>query len=218
MDVVSDPEANRFLNELGSELLEASSSDLARRRWTFHLVADDSVNAFNIPGGHVYVNTGLVKALGTHAELASVVGHEAGHGLARHGTRQLSAQYGLSILMSLVLGSDPSATSQIVSSFAAGSALMKFSRDDEIQADRTAIHLMYGAGIDPQGAVDMLEVLESLQERDPSRIDRLLASHPLPSDRIATARERVDSLPPKAGLRRQTGDFLAFKVRVEHLR
>lgn len=218
MEVVDDRRSLRYLETMGSGLLAASTSPLAARPWSFHLVADDAVNAFNIPGGHVYVNTGLVAALDDHAQLASVMGHEIGHGLDRHGTQQMSAQYGFSLLASLVLGEDPSTTKQIIADLVTGGTLLKFSREDELDADRTGIRLMYGAGIDPQGAVAMLGVLQSLQKGSPSRIEKFLASHPMPAERVDRARDHVAALPLQPGLVRQTDDFLAFKRRAATLR
>lgn len=217
MEVISDPRIDGFINELGGDLLAATDNELARLDWTFHVVKDDSINAFNIPGGHVYINTGLVTALGDYAELASVVGHEIGHGLSRHGTRQLSTQYGISFVLALALGNDPGAIQQIVAQFAATGTLLKFSRDDELQADRFGVHLTYGAGIDPQGVVDMLGVLASLRNDRPSAIESFLASHPDPEVRVGVARERVSTLPPRPGLVRQTSAFREFQKRVAAL-
>ena len=217
MHVISDPGTDAYLSRLGHDLLAVSNDELARLEWTFHLVDDDAINAFNLPGGHVYVNTGLVRALTDHAELASVVGHEIGHGLARHGTRQLTKQLGLSALLAIALGDDPSSVEELVAIASAQGTLLKFSRDDELEADRTGIHLLYGAGIDPEGTVDMLKVLAALQEHEPSRMERFLASHPSPATRVGTAEERISTLPPREGLVRQTDAFLRFQRSVESL-
>jgi len=217
MNVLHNPGAEAFLNQLGKELLAASSSPLAQRPWKFHIIADDSVNAFNVPGGHVYVHSGLVDSLDDYAEFSSVVAHEIGHGLSRHGTEQLSKQFGLSLLLSIVLGNDPSAAKELVASFVSGGAMMKFSRDDELESDRIGIYLMYGAGIDPQGTVDMLHVLHSLREDTPSKIERFMSSHPMPEERISQAEDLVDGLPPKPNLIRTDSGFIAFKRRVAEL-
>jgi predicted Zn-dependent protease len=217
MKVLHNPGADAFLNQLGKQLLAASSNPLAQRPWKFHIVADDSVNAFNVPGGLVYVHTGLVASLDDYAEFSSVVAHEIGHGLSRHGTEQLSTQFGLSLLLSMVLGKNPSAAKQIVASFVSGGAIMKFSREDELEADRAGIYLMYGAGIDPQGTVDMLHVLDSLRDDNPSRLERFMSSHPMPEERISKAEDIVDGLPPKPNLIRTDSAFNAFKRRVAEL-
>ena len=211
MEVVSDPRADEYLSRLGHDLLAASGSELARLEWTFSMVKDDSVNAFNIPGGHVYVNSGLVMALSDHAELASVIGHEIGHGLKRHGTRQLTKQLGLGAILGIALGDDPGRVQSMVASASAQGALLKFSRDDELEADRAGVHLLYGAGIDPQGTVDMLHVLASLQQNEPSRIERFLASHPAPATRVGEAEERISTLPRRGDMVRQTDAFLSFQ-------
>lgn len=217
MTIISDPEIDAFVQKMGSDLLAVATSGLARLPWTFHVVLDDSVNAFNIPGGHVYINSGLIAALDDYAELAAVVGHEAGHGLARHGTRQLSARYGASLLAGLALGGDPSQVEEMVATFVAGGAMMKFSRDDELEADRTGIHLAFYSGVDPRGAIQMFEVLNSLSRRDPNAIERFLASHPLPEERISEAHRRISTLPLGDRLVYQTPDFPAFRKRVAEI-
>ena len=217
LEVIDDPAVNAFINGLGNALLRATDNELARKPWRFHVVKDPTINAFNLPGGHVYVHTGLVAAMGTYAELASVVGHEIGHGLARHGTRQMSAQHGLSFMLALAVGDDPDAVEAMVAQSFAGGALLKFGRDDEVQADRYGVHLTYGAGIDPQGVVDMLHVLASLRGERPSAIQRFLASHPDPEYRAEVAAERVRTLPPRANLVMQTDEFRAFRKRLARL-
>ena len=213
MKVISDPQAEAFLNRLGQDLLAASRSPLARREWKFHLIKDDAVNACNVPGGHVYVHTGLIRSVDDYDEFAAVVGHEIGHGLARHGTSQLSKQFGLSLLLSIAMGRNTSAAEQMIASFVSGASMMKFSRDDELEADRLGIHLLYGAGIDPLGMLSMLEVLDSLKKSSPSRVDRFMSSHPMPKTRIEEARRRIETLEPKPGQVHQTEEFLAFQRR-----
>ncbi|MGD8377206.1 MAG: M48 family metallopeptidase [Acidobacteriota bacterium] len=214
MEILSQPEADRYLTSLGQRLLRASDSELARLPWTFHLIKDPAVNAFNIPGGHVYINTGLVDAMSTEAELASVIGHEIGHGLNRHGTKQLTKQVGVSVLLSLALGDNPSAVEQIAAAVTAQGTLMKFSRDDELQADLAGISLMSGAGWDPQGTVDMLEVLASLSESEPSMMEKFLSSHPQPGTRIADAQQRIDSMPENPNAIVTTDNFRRYKAYV----
>jgi len=103
---VEDRRAVAYLNQVGQRIVR--QTELAKLPWKFHLVANPEVNAFNIPGGHVYVNTGLIAATSSVNELAAVFGHEVAHGVARHGTEQLTRVYGLSILAALALGENPS--------------------------------------------------------------------------------------------------------------
>lgn len=217
MEIVSHPEGDRYLTSLGRRLLRASPSELARLPWTFQLIQDPSVNAFNIPGGHVYIHTGLVDAMGTEVELASVIGHEIGHGLSRHGTRQLTKEVGVSVLLGLALGDDPSAMEQLLAAASAQGTLMKFGRDDELESDKTGIELLFGAGWDPDGTVDMLKVLASLQESEPSLMEKFLSSHPAPATRIGEAEERIAALPPTPNAVRTTDNFQRYKEYIARL-
>src|SRR5919106_4958690 len=88
LPLVRDPAALAYVNRMGQRI--AAQTELAEAPWEFHLVADPSINAFNIPGGHVYVHTGLVGATDNASELAGVMAHEIAHGVSRHGTEMLS--------------------------------------------------------------------------------------------------------------------------------
>src|SRR5574340_274384 len=94
--VVNDPQLQGYVEKIGRRLLTGARE--VDFNYTFKVVKDDSVNAFAIPGGHVYVNTGLIKAAQNETELAGVMAHEINHAVARHGTRQLTQQYGYSLI------------------------------------------------------------------------------------------------------------------------
>src|SRR5690606_1570900 len=114
--------------------------------WRFHVVQDDAINAFNIPGGVVYVNTGLIARAGSASELAVVLAHEISHGIARHGTERLTTQYGISIVAGLVLGQDPGLVEQIAAQIVATGAIARYSRGAEREADDLGVRYMAGAG------------------------------------------------------------------------
>src|SRR5687768_4335069 len=112
LKLIRSGNAASYLNRVGRAMV--SQTELADRPWTFHLVDDPALNAFNIPGGHVYVNTGLVEAAPDAAAFAGVLGHEISHGVARHGTEQLTKAYGLNVLAGLLLGQNPAVYEQIL--------------------------------------------------------------------------------------------------------
>src|SRR6185436_8402187 len=98
--IVNDPTG--YVSRIGQKIV--AQTPMANMPWTFHLVDDPEINAFAIPGGHVYVNTGLINAANNASELAGVMAHEISHVVARHSTEQMSRQYGAQILAGLVLG------------------------------------------------------------------------------------------------------------------
>jgi len=189
---VDDREALRYLNRMGQRIV--AQTELAEAPWEFHIVADPQINAFNIPGGHVYVNVGLVQAADNAAELAGVVAHEISHGVARHGTEQLSKAYGFNIVAGLALGQNPPIYQQIVTQIVGAGTFAKWGRDAEREADRLGVVYMVGAGYDPHGMVTMFQELLSRRQRDPGALDQFFASHPLTEERIENVRQHIEEL------------------------
>lgn len=185
--IVADGRAVRLVNEIGDELV--GRTEMADRPWTFYVVRGDDLNAFALPGGHVFVYTGLLEAVGSRDELAAVLGHEIAHGIARHGTEQLTKAYGLNILASLVLGKDPAVYEEILARVVGTGAVAKFSRDAEREADRLGIELAAGAGYDPLGMAAFLGTLQEAHRRRPGLVDQIFSTHPLTEERIETAVE-----------------------------
>jgi predicted Zn-dependent protease len=212
MKIVNDPASNEYLNLIGQRL--AATTYYRNLDWHFHIVQDPAINAFNIPGGHIYVNSGLIKATDNVAELASVLAHELGHGVARHGTENLTKQYGFSIVAGLALGNNPALYQQLLAQIVAGGLFAKYSRDAEREADRLGMQEMYDAGYDPTGMVTMFQELLAAQKSQPSALSKFFASHPLTEERIANARAQIATLPPKQNLILQDSRFDDFKARL----
>ena len=215
MKILDDPGIMAYVTAMGNRIVAQAKGDtpVADRPWTFHVIEDETINAFNIPGGHVYLHSGLVAKAGDYAELMGVVSHEVAHGLARHGVENLSKQYGVSLLLGLALGKDPQAYQEILASVLAGGAIMKFSRNAENEADRLGAGYMYGAGVDPDGMVDFFRVLLEQRQRQPSSIEQFFSSHPLTEDRIDNVETMIANMPP-ASLTRTDPGFPGFQSRV----
>lgn len=188
----NDPQVNAYVRQMGQRIV--SNTSFANLPWNFHVVDDPAINAFAIPGGHVYVNTGLIQNADNASELAGVMAHEISHVLARHSTEQISRQYGLSILASLVLGQNPGQLAQIAASIVGSGALARFSREAEREADELGIKAMYEAGYDPNGMATMFEELLEHRQGSPGRVEQFFSTHPLTEDRIRDARNRAQQL------------------------
>lgn len=199
MRINHDPAANNYVNALGQSLVRGTA--LGNLPWQFHIVEDPAINAFNIPGGHVYVTTGLIANADDAAELAGVMAHEIAHGVERHGTEQLTKNYGLSILAGLLLGQNPAVYQQILAQIIGGGVLARFSREAERESDRLGVQYMYDNGWNPEGMATMFETLLQNRERRPGSVEKFFASHPLTEDRIREVRAQIAKLPSKAGLR-----------------
>lgn len=165
-------------------------------------VLDDpkQVNAFAVPGGYLYVYSGLLTVLEDEAELAGVLAHEIGHIVGRHSANQLAARWGMDLLTRLALGEDPHQIGQIATQLSSA----RFSRDDEREADTFGVRCAIAAGYDPRGLLRFFERLKKLQARRHSDLEKLFASHPPTSERIRRIERLIDQYGPPEGQRYRT--------------
>jgi beta-barrel assembly-enhancing protease len=210
LPLVNDPALERYVSQLGQRIV--AQTELRQLPWRFHVVRDGEINAFNVPGGLVYVNAGLVAQAANASELAGVLAHEISHGVSRHGTERLTKQQGLSVGAGVLLGQDPGAVAQIAAQIAAGGAIAKFSRNDEREADQLGVRYMAAAGYDPEGMASMFERLMAEQQRQPGAVEQFFSTHPLTQDRIRDAR-RYAAAVDRSGLRRDDANFAAARQR-----
>jgi len=148
--------------------------------WTTYIIKGDSVvNAFATPGGQLYFYTGIIKELENEAQLAGVMANEMAHCSRRHSTDQLTRYYGLSLLVAIVLGENPSMLNQIAADLASGLAALAFSRQMEYEADAYAIKYLSSTDYHPLGLADFFIRMEGLPQPP-----TFLSTHPSPEDRI----------------------------------
>jgi len=187
----NDPAVNAYIRSLGQKIVAQAPAPFNQLPWDFHVVQDDSINAFAIPGGHVYVNTGLINNATNASEVAGVMAHEISHVVARHSTEQISRQYGLSMLASLVLGQNPGVMQQLAAQIVAGGTMARFSREAEAEADDIGIQLMSAAGYNPSGMASMFRILLQNREGQPGKVEQFFSTHPLTEDRIRASEKRA---------------------------
>lgn len=204
--VVDDPVVDAFVDEIGLDMV--AQTDLADREWTFTVVEDPTVNAFAVPGGHVFVHTGLLQAVQNEAELAGVLAHEVAHIEARHSTEMLTRAYGIDFVLGL-LGDEQGDIERIAEDLVTDGAVAKFSRDAEREADALAVAHLAGAGYPPEGIVGFFEVLLEERDRAPTALDQFFATHPLTEERLERARELSQGLEPTPPLEPVDGSRLA---------
>ncbi|HWC73156.1 MAG TPA: M48 family metalloprotease [Gemmatimonadales bacterium] len=178
-----DPALQSYVADLGKKL--AATSERPSLPWTFRVVDDPSVNAFAIPGGHVYVTRGLLTHITSEAELATVMGHEIGHVTARHTAHEMSKQE----LAQLGLAIGSIASSQVanyagLASQALQVLFLKFSRDNENQADALGVRYSSRANFDSRQMINVMQMLDNLQSQSGGRLPEWLATHPNPGNRI----------------------------------
>jgi len=207
--VVTDPQVQGYLNRLGNRLL--TGVRVREFDFTFKAVRDDSVNAFAVPGGHVYVHTGLIKAAQNETELASVMAHEINHAVARHGTQQLTQQYGYGLVIQLLLGQNPNLLAQLASTLFGQGAFMAYSRSMENQADYLGVETMYRAGYDPRGMISFFKKIDTINQRNPGALEQFFSSHPMTGERLRNVQIEISKLPPKT-FREDSSEFNRIKA------
>jgi beta-barrel assembly-enhancing protease len=205
---------SRYVNELGHQL--AAKAPGYKFPYTFRVVNQKEINAFAVPGGPVYVNTGTIAAA-NEAELAGVMGHEIAHIVMRHSTRQASRQTKAAIplaILSGVLGASVGGwagqLAQMGISIGAGSVFTKYSRDSETEADMVGAQIIYDAGYDPRAMVSFFETLKA-QQQGKSSGPSFLASHPDPGDRARNVASILARFPAKQYQAADSPEFLAAK-------
>jgi predicted Zn-dependent protease len=209
MPVINDPTLTRYVNEVGKRLAKSQEAQASGFPFSFEVVADPSINAFALPGGPMFINTGLLRAVDNEAQLAGVMGHEMSHVILRHGTNQASkAQL---IQLPAILGSAVAGNSmlgqltQLGIGLGANSVLLKFSRGAETQADLMGSHLMAEAGYDPVQMAKFFEKLNTGQQAP-----EFLSDHPNPGNREKAIQQEASRL-PEQNYGYQTGDFQSMK-------
>lgn len=188
---LADPVVVNYVREVAGRVLEFAKKDRADVKWEVNVIDDPkTVNAFATPGGYLYVYTGLLQLADNEAELAGVMGHEAGHVVARHSARQMVNAYGLEAVTSMALGKNPNLLAQLGATVAAKGALLAHSRSDEDEADEYGARYSSQAGYDPHGITTFFEKLKAT-EGSTSKIMVWLSDHPATADRISRIKRYI---------------------------
>jgi predicted Zn-dependent protease len=198
MGVYKDPSLQEYVQGIGVRL--AQVSERPNLPWHFTVVDVPAVNAFALPGGYIYITRGILAYLDSEAQIAGVLGHEIGHVTARHAAQQYSRSTGaqLGLLLGSILVPEARPFAQLGES-GLGLLFLKYSRDDEAQADSLGVRYAARAGWDPEGVPQMLRTLDRIEEQSDNKgVPNWLATHPPPANRIervqaaVTLSEQVD--------------------------
>ncbi len=215
----ADHPVSKYIDALGHRL--AAKAPGYKFPYTFRVVNQKDINAFALPGGPIYINTGTIAAA-NEAELAGVMGHEISHVVMRHSTRQASRQTKAAIplaILSGVLGASvggwAGSLAQMGISIGAGSVFTKYSRDAETEADMVGAQIIYDAGYNPQAMVTFFEKLKAQQggKTGPS----FLASHPDPGNRAQNVASILSRFPSRQYQSGDSPDFLAAKKGLDNI-
>lgn len=211
--LINDPVTTEYVNRIGQNLVRHSD---AKVTFTIKVVDDEQVNAFALPGGFFYVNTGVLLAADSEAELAGVMAHEIAHVAARHATRNATKQdiWNLASLPLIFVGGPVGAAIREISGIAVPMSFLKFSRDAEREADFLGLEYQYAAGYDPTAFVDFFEKLEAHSKQQSGFVARAFSTHPMNDDRIRRAEAELEMLPERADYVLTTSEFDQVKARL----
>ncbi|HEY3839856.1 MAG TPA: M48 family metallopeptidase [Bryobacteraceae bacterium] len=212
--LLEDPIVNEYINRLTQNLTRNSD---VKFPVTVKVIDDDVINAFTLPGGFLFVNTGLIRLSESESELASAISHELGHVAARHYTRQVSRGdliNGASIPL-IFLGGIPGMAARELAQIGLPMGMFKFSRDFETEADVLGIQYLYKTGYDPTAAIDMFERVAAMQQKQPGAVSQLFNTHPLTTDRIAKTQKNIEqNLPARAEYVVNTSEYEEMRTRL----
>lgn len=210
---ITDPQISEYVNRVGQNIVLRSDAKIP---FTIKVVDSPEVNAFALPGGFLYINSGLLLAAESEAELAGVMAHEIAHVTARHGVEQATKgtlfQY-FSIPL-LFVGGVPGVLLQNAANILVPLSFLRFSRGAEEEADRLGLQYMWAAGYDPTEMLHFFEKLKSREKKDPGTLAKVFSTHPTTGKRLDKARTLLTRFPERDEYTISTSEFRSVKDKV----
>ena len=195
--IVKDPVLNEYVNRLEQNIVRNSD---AKVPFTTKIIQSDEINAFALPGGFTFVNTGLLLAADEEAEVAGVLAHETAHVAARHGAKAMSKEtaVNLATIPLIIFGGYGAAGIGIqqAAGLAIPIAFLKFTRAQEAEADYLGTQYMYKAGYDPSALLTFFEKLQAKERTRPGSVSTLFTDHPPTGDRISSIKQEIETILP----------------------
>jgi hypothetical protein len=217
VQLINDPVITEYVNRIGQNIVK--NSDATQFTFSFKVVDSDEVNAFALPGGFAYVNSGLILAADDEAELAGVMAHEIAHVAARHASENNSkgTLFQIGMIPAIILTGGVLGTAiQEVSQIALPMGMFKFSRGAETEADKLGLEYMYLTGYDPAATISFFEKLQAKEST--RKVNSLFASHPPTPDRVEKEKKNIELiLPDRDQYIVTTSEFDMVKARLAQL-
>jgi len=214
---ITDDVVEEYVNRIGQNIVKNSDCKVP---FTIKVIDSDEINAFALPGGFFYVNSGLILAADEEAELAGVMAHETAHVCAHHAVREMTrANYAqLGTIPLIFIGGWTGYGIYEAASLAVPITFLKFSRDFEAQADFLGVQYMYRAGYDPQAFISFFEKVQALEKRKPGLVAKAFSDHPQTPERILDSQKEIAHiLPAKDEYTVTTSEFDDVKARLARI-
>src|SRR5215475_14881472 len=215
--LIEDPTVSEYVNRVGQNLVRNSD---AKVPFTIKVVESDEINAFALPGGFFYVNSGLILAADDESELAGVMAHEIAHVAARHGTEQASKAelINFASIPLIFMGGVGGFALRQAAGFLIPMQFLQFSRKDEAEADYLGLQYLYKTGYDPGAAVSFFEKLQAKESAKPGTVSKMFSTHPPTGDRIEMSKKNIELvLPDKEQYVVTTSEFNQVKALLTQL-
>jgi predicted Zn-dependent protease len=216
--LVQDPSVNEYVNRIGKRILQGMETQPFTYR--FYVINTPDVNAFSVPGGYVFINSGLILLVDNEDELAGVMGHEIGHVVARHIAKRSEKGLGISlatlgaILAGILLGGPAAGAISTAAIGANQTAMLKFSREDEEEADALGLKFMTRAGYDPNDMITMLKKLRRITGPASSDPPAYLLTHPAVEERTAELEIQMARNPQGKEVRKPVGNLVRIQTKL----
>ena len=208
-----DEQTLAYLRGIGQRLVRQAPGP--KYPYSFSAADYREINAFALPGGPVWIHRGVLHAATSESQVAGVLAHEIAHIAQRHAADQLTTitltNWGLGLLGAVLGNSGGAGAAQIAAGLLANGFFLKFSRDDEREADRVGLDIMRRAGWDGRGMVELFDILRRESARDPRSVEVFFSSHPSPQDRIAQLQAEIAR---RRGGIRDSEQFRQIKARL----
>ena len=193
--LVQDPMVTEYVNRVGQNIVRNSDAKLP---FTIKVIDASEINAFALPGGFFYINSGLILAAAEEAELAGVMAHEVAHVAARHAMRQMTRSNlaNIASIPLIFVGGGIGYAARSAAGLGLPMTFLKFSRGFEEEADYLGLQYMYKTGYDPQSFMSFFEKIQATEKKKPGTLSKIFASHPPIESRIARAQNQIDTKLP----------------------
>jgi len=213
---VSDADVRSYVRNIGARLAKAAPGP--RYPYSFTVANYREINAFALPGGPIWINRGVLQSATNESQVAGVLAHEIAHVAQRHAARQMSnamlANLGLGALGALLGNAGGASAARTAAGLGTNLWFLKFSRDDESEADRVGLKILRRAGWDGRGMIELFQILTREQGKNPGAVEAFLSSHPAPADRMSALQAEVART--HGGIRNSL-KFQAIKTRLRKM-